>query len=257
MRTFLFLALATLSSACAVPRLGVQPRYEHLALSGGIGATATGLRATSDLDAAGLETNQTLGGRLDLDLGSPHWIVLAQGPRFEGDGTLTAELSLGGETLPVGTDVESRVDLDQYALALVFDVVPGDTVELGLGLGATYLGLDFDFQGDVAGSPVRVASREQLPVPLFVVAGGVWIGPVEIGVYLGAMDIEVGSDSARYLDADLYVRCRVLGGEERLRASVLLGVRRTTVDVEYEDEDSAIDAELDLDGLFVGLELTL
>lgn len=255
MRHTLAALLPFLLSACAAPTLGLQPRYGRLDIEGSAGFSAGGIGGAADLEQAGLEEDELLSGRADLRFGSPHLIALAQTPEFAGSGTLDVSVSDGTNTITAGAPVDSEIALDQYTLALVFDLVPGDTFELALGLGATYLDASFLFAEQ--GTGITVASDEQVPLPMLVFAGAVQLGALELAALVGGADYAYDDDSVYYLDADAYVRWRFLGGDERLRASLVLGYRRTEVELDYDDGSTAIDADLTLDGLYLGLEASL
>jgi hypothetical protein len=244
-----------LLGACAAPSLDLQPRYGKLDIAGSAGFTSGGLGGTADLAQAGLEEDELVSGRADLEFGSPHLIALAQSPEFSGSGTLDVTVSDGTNTIIGGAAVDSEIGLDQYTLALVFDLVPGDTFELALGLGATYLDASFLFAEQ--GTGTTVASDEQVPVPMLVVAASAWLGPVELAAMVGGADYEYDDDSVYYVDADLYARWKIFGGDERLRTSLVLGYRRTELELDYDDASTAVDADLTIDGFYAGLEVSL
>lgn len=251
---FLGLVLPSLA-ACAAPSFDLQPRYGPIDISGSAGLTSNGVGGSADLDQAGLEEDEFLSGRADLKFGVPHLIALVQAPDFAGSGTLDVTVSDGTNTITAGAPVDSEIELDQYTLALVFDFFPGDTFELALGLGATYLDAAFAFVEQ--GSGTTVASEEQVPIPILVGAASVWLGPVEFALFVGGADYQYEDDSVFYLDADVYARWKLLGGREFLRTSLVLGYRLTQLELDYDDDASTIDADLELDGVYLGLEVSL
>lgn len=244
-----------LLAACAVPSFSIQPRYAQLELTGSAGISSGGVGAAADVEQAGIEQEETLTGRADLKFGSPHLVVLAQGPRFRGSGTLDVAVSDGTNTIVAGTPVDSEVDLDLYDAALVFDLVPGDTVEFGIGLGVAYIDLAMSFQDP--GTSTTVATDEAFPVPLLAGVASVWLGPIQVGVFAGGVDYTYEDDSVHYLDADAFARWKFFGGDELLRGSLVLGYRRTDVDVQYDDAATTVDSDLSLSGPYFGLELSL
>jgi len=250
----LFPALLLLGS-CAVPSLDVQGRYSLHDISGRAGFTSGGIGGSADLEQAGLDGTETISARVDLDFGSPHLIGLVQVPEFRGTGTLDVEVSDGTDTITAGATVDSEVDLDQADLALVFDLVPGDTVELAIGIGAAWLDGRFLFREQGTGTTVE--SSESVPVPLAVVAGSVWIGPVELAGFVGGVQVDYDGDEIRYLDADVFARLRFLGSGTRLHASIVGGYRRTDLELDYADDSTDVDADFTIDGLYFGLQLTL
>jgi len=241
-------------SACALPSLEVQGRYASLAIDGTVNVSGAGVGAGADLEQAGLDDDQSVAGRLDFEFGSPHLIVLAQTPRFEGTGTLDVTLDDGTNTITAGSDVDSEVEFSLYDAALVFDLVPGDMVEVALGFGAAWL--DMAVQFEEIGTGTTIASAEEFPLPLLALAASVQLGPVQVGAFLGGMQYELDDDEVSYLDLDAFARWKFLG-LTRLRGSLVGGYRMTDIDVEYDDGSSVIDNDLTIAGPFFGLELAL
>lgn len=242
-------------AACALPSLDVQPRYGRPEISGTAGFTSGGVGGSADLEQAGLQEDEAISARVDLDLGWPRLVGLAQAPRFEGSGTLDVTVSDGTNTITSGAAVDSVVELGIYDLALVWDFFPGDTIELAFGFGAALLDADLRFAE--VGTGTTVESQQQIPVPLVAAAASVWLGPLEVAAFAGGMDYTYDDDSVSYLDLDVYARWKLFGGEELLRTSLLAGYRLTSLQLEYDDGGSAIDADLEIQGPYVGLEVTL
>ncbi len=247
--------LASLLGACAVPSLEVQPRYGRPQISGRAGATSGAVGGSADLEDAGLDDDQALSARADLEFGSPRLIGLAQAPHFEGSGTLDVTISDGTNTITAGTPVDTELGISQYDLALVFDLFPGDTIELGIGFGAAYFDLDFRFEESATGT--LVASDEQVPVPFLAATAALWLGPVEVAAFAGGMQYTYQDDRVDFLDLDAYARLKFLGGRQHFRSSLLVGYRLTRFQLDYDDQGTDIDADLTLAGPYVGLEITL
>lgn len=241
-------------AACAIPSLDVQGRYSPMNISGSAGFASGAVGGSADLEEAGLDDDNVPSLRMDLKFGAPHLVALAQAPSFSGSGQVDATLTDGTNTILVGADVDSQVDLGQYTLGLLFDLFPGDTIELALGFGVTYLDLDARFRES---GGATVSSTQSVPVPMLMGAGSVWIGPVELAALAGAMQLDYDGDSASYLDADVYARWKLFGGRELLRTSLLLGYRYTNLEVDYEDGSSDVDVDFAIEGAYIGLEVSL
>jgi hypothetical protein len=256
MSTRPFAVLVPLAFAsCALPSLDVQPRYASLEIDGNAGFSSGGTGAAADLAQAGLDDDSSVGGRLDFKFGMPHLVVLAQQPSFEGDGTLDVTVSDGTNTINAGANVASSLGLDTYDAALLFDLIPGDTLELALGFGVAYLDLALEFVED--GTGTTVASDESVPVPLLAAAASVWIGPVQVSAFAGGMQYELDDDEVSYIDFDAFARWKLFGGSHRLRASLVGGYRMTDINAEYDDDTSLVDIDLTVQGPYVGLEVSL
>ena len=251
----LALLLPFACAACALPSLDVQPRYASLSIEGQAGFTSGGTGAAADLEEAGLDDDEAVGGRLDFKFGLPHLVVLAQSPRFEGDGTLDVTISDGTNTITAGSDVASEVDLETYDAVLLFDLVPGDTIEVGLGFGLAYLDMALLFEED--GTGTTVSSDQAAPIPLLAAGASVWIGPVQVTAFAGGMQYDIDDDEVGYLDFAAFARWKLFGGSHRVRASLVGGYRMTDLDIEYDDDASVVDVDLTIQGPYVGLEVSL
>lgn len=254
-RVIVLPASVALLGACATPAFDVQPRYGRPEISGTVGATSGGVGGSADLEDAGLDDDEALSARFDLDFGSPRLIGLAQAPQFEGSGTLDTTISDGTNTITVGTAVDSELDFTQYDLALVFDLVPGDTFELGIGFGAAYFDLAFRFEE--SGTGTLVASEEQVPVPFLAATAAVWVGPLELAAFAGGLQYTYDDDSVDFLDLDAYARLKFLGGAQHFRTSLVAGYRLTQFALDYDDDGTDVDTDLTLKGPYVGLEISL
>lgn len=249
------LLAALCAASCALPSLDLQPRYGNLSIEGDAGFSTSGLGGAADLEQAGLDDDSSLSGRLDFKFGMPHLVVLGQRPRFEGEGTLDVTIDDGTNTISAGANVASSIDLDMYDAALLFDLFPGDTVELALGFGAAYLDMSLVFEED--GTGTTITSDEAVPVPLLAAAASVWVGPIELSAFVGGIAYELDDDEVSYLDIDAFARWKLLGGSSRVRGSLVGGWRRTDLDVEYDDDSTLVEADLVIQGPYLGLELSL
>jgi len=249
------LLLPLLLTACALPSLDVQPRYGSLEIDGSAGYSSSGLSGAADLADAGLDDDSGLSGRIDFEFGSPHLVVLAQTPRFEGQGTLDVTVDDGTNTITAGASVASRLELATYDAALLFDLFPGEMVELALGFGLAYLDLSLRFEEDGTGTTVE--SDEAVPVPLLALGASFWLGPVELTAFAGGIAYELDDDEIHYFDLDAFARWKLFGGSSRLRGSLVGGWRMTDLEVEYDDDATLVEADLTLQGPYFGLELSL
>ncbi|MEW6074258.1 MAG: hypothetical protein AB1726_16900 [Planctomycetota bacterium] len=255
-RSFLFLCLALLPAACATPSLSIAPRYGTFDVDGSFGISSTGVVATNDLSDIGIaEDDGVLGGRIDFDFGSPHLTVATQSSSHGGRGTLTAAIDHDGVTLDVGDDVETDLDLDLHDAALTFDLVPGDAVELGIGLGVTVFGIDMAVRDLATGD--QIETDQTLPIPVLAARLGAEWGRFDAEALVTGFDLSYQGDSASFYDVDVFGRYRLLGGRDHLRGSVVLGYRLMTFDIEYDDDESDAELDLDLGGPYVGLQFGL
>ena len=250
-RLLMFAVLSTLAS-CAAPRVDVGASLGQLSIDGRFGVQAGPVAGTSSFADLGVDKDSGVpGARVDLDFGSPHISIAYDSSSFAGDGTTTSEFSQQGVVIPLGTDVRTRADLDVFSLACTFDLVPSDTVEFGIGLGATVV----DVQGaiDQIGGPNTIDVDQILPLPLLAARGGVDLGDFELLGALSGMDLTLSGDSVRVIDLDLAAQYRFLGGSDRLSLAARAGWRYINIDADYEDRDDNVRLDMGVDGPYLGL----
>jgi len=223
------LVFLALLGACSAPRLELIPRVQEAKLSGTIGASTTGASIPdNDVDSdLGLgQSSSEFGGRADLSFAAGTWTFAYAPASFSGSGTLNADITNGGVTIPAGTAVTSDVQMDIGSVLWTHDFIPGDNFELGLGVGAHVL----DFKGSITDGTNTLSFDQTAPVPVLVLRGGAAFGPFDLSALLSGMQFKSGSDDATFFDADVMGRWRFLGGVDgRLSAALVLGWRKTDV----------------------------
>lgn len=247
-QTLCCMLCATALVSCA-PTLGVTPRYGSFELTGDFAISASGITARADIETAGIEEDNSVPGlQLDFKWGSPHLVVDLQSSEHDGDGTLDAEISSGGVTIPAGADVSSDMHLGIYNALLTFDLLPGD-FELGIGFGAALIDIDSSFV-EIGGSGSTIDTDETFPIPLLAVRAGLELGRFAASASLAGMSLKIDDDKATYLDLDAQVRYRLFGGDDHLRGSLLVGYRRIGLDAEYEDGGDDVEFDVTFDGFY-------
>ena len=93
-----------------------------------------------------------------------------------------------------------------------------------------------------------IETDELIPVPL-IGARVAWTwGPVEMRADAGGLVVEYDEAEATVYDIGLQASVDFLG-----IGDLVVGYEYLKIDAEYEDADSLVDADLDLDGYYVGL----
>jgi hypothetical protein len=249
------LALLALLGACSTPRLEVMPRVQEAKLGGTIGAGTTGMTIpNNDIDSdLGLgQSSSEFGGRADLSFAAGTWTFAYAPASFSGSGTLNADITNGGVTIPAGTAVDSNVKMDIGSVLWTHDFIPGDNFELGLGLGAHLL----DFKGTITDGTNTLSFDQSAPVPVLALRGGAAFGAFDVSALLSGMQFKSGSDDATFFDADVMGRWRFLGGVEgHLSAALVVGWRKTDVKLDYTDGADHVNADLNVSGIYYGLSV--
>lgn len=248
------LPCALIAGGCALPKVDVMPRYTLQEVTGEAGIASGSVTARTDLEEAGLEEEGAVGGRFDLKFGSPHVVLAGVLPRFEGTGTLDAAVDDGTVTIPAGATVETQLDLGAYDGLLLFDVLPTDMFELALGIGANVT--DFDVAFEEAGTGATVETSEIFIIPVVAALASVSFGPLEAQVLGSGFNGSYQDDAVMCWSADAFLRLKLFGGDERIRASLVGGYLIRAFEVEYDDESNDVDVDLRLQGPYAGLEVS-
>jgi hypothetical protein len=245
--------------ACSSPRLDLIPRIEQAKFGGSIAASTSGGALTSNdvQDALGLgETSSEFGARADLSFGAGKWTFAYSPASFSGNGTLTADITQGGTTISANTPVATDLKMDLGSAIWTYDFFPGDTVELGIGLGAHVL----DFHSTVTSTDTKASGTvtldQPIPVPVLAARAGVVFGPFDVSALVSGLKVNTSSADATFLDADLMGRWRFMGGVGgRLSGAAVLGWRKTDIKLDYTDGADHTDADLNISGIYYGLSI--
>jgi outer membrane protein len=132
-------------------------------------------------DDLNLDTQNKLFVRIKAELPSalPNLYFMATPMSFEGSGTLTRSISFNGESFTVGENVDSKVKLDHYDLALFYPLPFIKTSTLGklnieLGLNARKL----DFEGTISASSQTASKSLSIYIPM--IYAGIQVKPISL-----------------------------------------------------------------------------
>ncbi len=245
---------AVLASSCSAPALRITPRYGTFDVSGNFGIQAGDVDdvPTSDLKTAGISKDDGYFGlKSEFDFGPTTLTLTTQATDHGGSGVLESKLSSGEDTIPEDTDVDSDVRFGLHQFVATFDLVPGDTLDVGLGLGVTVADLDAELTDGVE----TLSAKRTLPIPVVALRGRTVLGRFEAGAMVSGMALEFDGDELAFLDYELEARWRLFGGEERLAGAIGAGYRGVNLTVDYLDAEDSVDADLRFQGPF--LEFTL
>ncbi len=242
-------------ASCAAPTMAVTPVFGLYEVEGTLGVSSAGAVTPANLQTAGLGDSEPGGGaRIDLQAGSPHVTMSTHLSRHQGTGVLDAPSSDGGVLIPAGASTLTDLNLGFHQGLVTFDVLPGD-LELGFGLGVSALEVDGDFTNTANGNVV--ATDKVLAVPIFAVRGGIEMSGIDFEVLLSGIDMGLNGNDLRFTDLDINGTWEFVGGEDRLHAALVIGYRRVNLDLAYDESDERVDADLQMDGPYVGLSVSL
>ena len=253
------LALLATFAACSTPRLDVMPRIERTKFGGSIAGSSGGATPTkNDLDGdLGLGTTQSeFGARADLAFGAGKWTFAWSPASVSGSGTLNGDITQGGVTIPAGTAVTTDLKMDMGTAIWTHDFFPGDTVELGLGLGAHLI----DFHSTITSTdpltPGTATFDQPIPVPVLAARAGLAFGPFDASALFSGLKVNAGGVDATFVDADLMARYRFFGGVGgRLAGAAVLGWRKTDIKADYTSGSDSANLDLNVSGIYYGFSI--
>ena len=253
-KPFSLVVLALLASGCQLtPSISAIPRIGPLAVDGDILVSSSVASVGSDAEELGLDEDESVfSPRVDIGWGPAHIMVTAYGAEYDGTGTAEGQLDLGGVTISAGEMVESNLEVNSLNLVTTFDFVPTKLVDVGLGVGARVI----DFQGSIESlsSGDSIVSDETFALPVLALRGAVDVGPLEVSLIGSGLTGTYSDIEATVLDLDLLGEYRF---DEFLgfHGSLVFGYRYIAIDVEYTDDGSDVDADLNFSGPYIGLAL--
>ncbi|MHC4521495.1 MAG: hypothetical protein ACYTAS_23120 [Planctomycetota bacterium] len=129
--------LIGVSTLQAGPRVKPGVRVGQLDIGGQFGAISDAgvASASSSASALGLDAEAILQPHVDLDWTRWHLWLTGFHAEYSGSGTAQATIDLGGRPpITAGTPVGTDADFTYVTGNVVYDILPTDLVDLGLGL---------------------------------------------------------------------------------------------------------------------------
>ena len=247
------LLAVALGSCQLAPSLSVLPRVGQLDIEGDVLVSSSIASVASDAEELGFDQDDaTFQPRVDLRWGPAHITASGYIADYEGTGTAEGQLDLGGVVIAAGEQVESALDVTSVNLVTTFDLVPTSLVDVGIGIGARVV----DFEGQVRSlsSGDSIDSDELFALPVAALRAGVALGPVQLSAIASGLSGSYDDIDATVIDVDVLAEYRFddfLG----FHGSFVAGYRHIGIDVEYTDDGSDVDADLDFTGPYIGLAL--
>jgi len=256
MQRLLLPLLALPLFACSAPSASVGVHVGQFALDGDLGlatAAAGGAVNPTSFDGLGLGDDSTsLGADVLLNFGIPTLVLSAVQADFSGSGALADDFTVGSGTIPGGISVASALDVSMYQAFFLFEVVPGDTVDLAIGLGVDMLDFDGSFTGDTdptAGVAIETLTLDQpVPLPVAGARAAIALGPVDLSAFVTGAAFDFDDVEVSALDVDLRAGFSVFGP-----LSAFVGYRDNAIEVDYVDGTDAGRIDLSIGGPYLGV----
>lgn len=125
------------------------------------------------LDDIGIDTkDESFIGSFTWNMGD-RWVLRFDTFGFDSSGsrTSTRDFTYDDTTVTIGTSLEGGVDLEIYMLNIGYRIIDTDRWDVGAGLGAHYIRLDFGFEATLSANGDNVTvigeeeTKEEFPVP--------------------------------------------------------------------------------------------
>lgn len=148
--------------------------------------------------------------------------------------------------IAAGTPVSTSTEFFAVAGNWGYQLVRGEHYRLAIGAQASFYSLDVAARS--AGGREEVETSVVVPMP-FAEAEAI-LGPVTIGANFAVMSVDLGDADGRYVDTEAYVRWSVARDFDFLG-----GYRYIVIDAHGEATGRDFDADVEVQGLFVGAGL--
>lgn len=254
LRPLALAAVPLLLGACSAPTAKVMPYLASIGLDGDLSiqdnsSMVGGAAANSSFDELGVGDNEAgLGAMARIGFGGAELSVSGIGLDYEGRGTTRSTFEFEGNTIGANVDVDTDIEIQMARGLFTWDLIPIGGVDLGLGVGATLLDLQFDLQE--VGGAARVNTEQLIPIPLLGARAAWTWGPVDLRADVGGLMIDYDGNEATVVDGEVSAAVDFLG-----IGDLVVGYRITRVDAAYEDDNAEVDANFNLEGYYFGLQL--
>ncbi len=244
------------ATGCSAPQLEVIPRFQRFEIDGEFAASATGLTGSNSLAGLGIDDDPIeFSPRVDFSAGPFEVSADYLDVSYAGSGDVETEIEFNGQTFTVGTIVDTEIDIKLGRASATWDMIPTNTVDLGLGIGLAYTKARAYVREQSTGD--SAVTEEEAPFPYLAARARVALGDLSLELLGGYLQFDYDDVDASYLDLDAMARWAVIGGDEHLAVSLLAGYRIIQLDLEYLDSGDTVDIEADLKGPYAGISLTL
>jgi outer membrane protein len=178
--------------------------------------------------------------RAELPLVLPNVYLMATPMQFKGSGQLTRSISFNGQTFTGGTNIDSKLKLDHYDLALFYPIPALKTATLGklnidLGVNARKI----DFEGTINQGSATASKTLSIYVPMIFAA--IQVKPVS------AFSIEAEIRGIAYSNSHYYDYIGRLRVNPIPLVFIAAGYRAETIKIDQSD----VKADIKLSGPFV------
>jgi len=253
----LIICLLVQPASHASPRVraGLQAAFLDIEGNFGLQPSSNIITLTSDAKALGLKEETVFQPRVDFDWKDWHlWLIGFQAD-YSGSGTLEAKIQVGAlPPIAKGTPVRTDAGFQYLTANFVYDLLPTDAVDLGLGLGGGLIHYELAFKSEV--SPISAGLDDTLPFVFPIARVAKEIGNLGLMGTIGGLAVELGAHDITYMQIDLGVHYRIFDQDKKLRGNVTLGYQYFDMDYVYEGQSSIGIIDVILSGPYLGVTLS-
>ena len=241
--------------SCGLPKAGFSPRYLTLDVEGDILVSEGGATVASDIESLGLQKDSgSLSPRLDLEWGAFELTLANSNTDHSGIGVADATLEFGGgDFILAGDKVQTDFELGLTEVIMTWDLVPGDTVDLSIGFGATLADVKMDI-ASLDNLGVEYSMDESLPIPMLAGRLGIELGDFRFEALAAGLSVNVDGDSATVIDMDLALRYNLIDIGGGVMGAISAGWRSFDLQLDYSDDTGeSVDIDLGFSGPYFGI----
>ena len=244
--------------ACGLPQASFNPRLLNTDVSGSLLVTEGAATTASDVENLGMQAdNSNFAPRADFEWGGFHVTASTQTTEHDGVGVADATLELGGISIGASENVSTDFNLGLTNLAMTWDLFPGDTVEAGIGFGATLVDIDATIASlDNPGNDIT--TDEQVPVPMLTGRLGFDLGRFDIEGLLSGLSVNVDGNDATVIDLDIGVSYELINFGGEVMGLIGVGYKSFSVDVQYDDgAGGTVNLDTSFAGPYFGITISI
>ncbi len=247
---FLFVTLVT---SCSTPSMRPFARVGYMHLDGDITASAGPVNAIVDVDSLGLGNGEAVPS-LGADFEWDPLTVAVEGlvARYDGAGIAEADFSGQGQTITLGTPLESQIDLGLYQARATWDLMPSSPFDVGFGVGGGLI--DYGISFDPTNVEPSIDIDENLPFGFLTARVGRKFGDFELLGLASGFGFDFGDEEIQFTEFQgslIWSLWDMKAGS----AALELGYRYIEIDYEFDPSQGNFDVDATLDGFFVGASM--
>ncbi|MDG2142064.1 MAG: hypothetical protein P8N31_00765 [Planctomycetota bacterium] len=251
--TLALLALSFLGS-CGLPKAGFTPRYLTFDVEGDLLVSDTGASIAADVETMGFsKDSSSFAPRADFEWGAFEMTLAHSSTNHSGTGVADADLEFDEVSINAEDAIDTDFNLGLTELIMTWDLIPGDTVDFGIGFGATLADVDLTV-ASLDNPGIEYETDESLPIPMIAGRLAIELGDFNAEALVSGLSVDVDGDKATVIDMDLGLRYNLVDIGGQIMGALTLGYRSFDLALEYDDDGGEkVDIDIGFSGPYFGL----